>query len=75
MDELLKALKSGDRREINKYAIELLVTWDNRLNKPQANEFEHFARCKIEEWYPSTIFKQKCYLGTITYNNVTYGFG
>lgn len=75
MDELLEALKKGDPTEINKYAIKLLVTWDRRLNKPQANEFEHFARCKIDEWPQSTVFKQRCYTGTITYNNVTYGFG
>lgn len=75
MDELLEALKKGDPAEINKYAIKLLVTWDKRLNKPQANEFEHFARCKIEEWPKSDIFRNRCYIGTITYKGITYGFG
>lgn len=75
MDELLEALRKGDPIAINTYATELLVTRDKRLNKLQANEFEHYARCKVEEWTSSDIFKQRCYIGTITYNNLTYGFG
>lgn len=75
MDELLDALRKGDPTKVNEYATKLLVTRDNRLNKLQVNEFEHYARCKVEEWQPSTVFKQRCYVGTITYNNLTYGFG
>lgn len=75
MKELLDALRKGDPVAINKYAMELLVTRDKRLNKLQANEFEHFAHCKVEEWPASTVFKYRCYIGTITYKNETYGFG
>lgn len=75
MDKLLEALRSGDPTAINKYAMELLVTRDKRLNKLQANEFEHYARCKVEAWQSGNVFKYNCYIGTITYNNLTYGFG
>jgi hypothetical protein len=75
MDELLDALRSDDSTKINEYACALLVTRDNKLNKIEANAFEHFAKCKVSEWLDSTIFKSRCYVGTITYRNKTYGFG
>lgn len=75
MEALLEALRNGDRTKINEYALALLVTRDKKLNKLQANEFEHYAHCKVEEWSSSTIFKSRCYIGTITYQTVVYGFG
>lgn len=74
MEDLLMALRKRDPTLVTKFARELLVTWDNKLNKLQANEFEHFAKCKIEEWPDNTVFKQKCYVGTIVFNGDTYGF-
>lgn len=74
MDELLRALQLNDPVAVNKYAMWLLVTRDGRLNRNQVNEFERYAPCKISEWH-STTFKSACYIGTITYNNRTYGFG
>lgn len=74
MNELLDALRRGDPVAINKYAMLLLVTKDQKLNKAQANEFERFAPCLIQDW-TSDIFKTTCYVGTIVYNNKVYGFG
>ena len=74
MDELLKALRAGDRAEINKCAIALLVTRDKKLNKLQAQEFERYAPCTIIEW-TSDIFKSRPYVGTIRYGSQEYGFG
>lgn len=74
MDELLEALRQGDRAEINRCAIALLVTRDNRLNKLQAQEFERYAPCRVIEW-TSDIFKSRPYIGTIKYGTQEYGFG
>jgi len=74
MDDLLKALRDGDRARINEYAKQLLVTRDNRLNKLQAQEFERYAPCRVIEWR-STTFKSRPYVGTIIYGNYEYGFG
>lgn len=74
MEELLEALRSRNSAEINKWAIALLVTRHNRLNRSQAQEFERYAPCKITEW-SSDIFKSKPYVGIISYGNSEYGFG
>lgn len=75
MEELLNALKEGDVTRVNELAKELLVTRDNKLNKIEVDAFEHFARCKVEEWPEATIFKSRCYIGIIIYRNKTFAFG
>jgi len=75
MEELLKALKDDDPISINKYAMELLVTKNRELNKLEVNAFESYAHCKINPWPASTIYKARCYIGTIIYKGKEYGFG
>jgi hypothetical protein len=76
MEELLEALRKDDLMAINELAKQLLLMKDGKtINKLQANEFEHFARCRIEQWPDATIFKGQCYKGTITFRNKVYGFG
>lgn len=74
MEELLKALQQKDQRKVYEIGSKLLVTKDNSINGPQANEFEKYAPCKITE-AKSDVFHFRSFVGIIEYNDQVYYFG
>lgn len=48
MEELLLAIRKNDSNMVRAIANELFIRRDGTANKPQINEFEMFAPCKIK---------------------------